>query len=303
MNSQWKGKEYYDDLGISKDATQVDIKKAYRKLSLKYHPDKLNGDPNKFKKINEAYQVLSNETTRKQYDQRGIPHGNFRIFQNGKPVNVHTMNDMEGMGIPEDILNMMFQHGMKFSKPTKPQPISKTLSISLEQAYTGCSIPITIERWILSEKVKTMEQETVYIDIPPGIDSNEIIIMKEKGNQSDQHSQSGDVRIHIRIQPHSLFNRKGLSLLYQKQITMRQALCGFEFELNHLNGKTYKVRNDPGTIVQSGNLKVIQGLGFQRGTHKGHLHIQFQVKYPHKIPQNHIEELDSILKKIEENTS
>lgn len=285
MNPEWSGKRYYEDLGVEKTASAEEIKKAYRKLSLKYHPDKPNGDQEKFKKINEAYQVLSDTNKRRQYDRpvqsfAGMPHS------------------MGHTGIPEEIINMMFRHNVHFQQRTsKPVPIMKTLQISLEQAFYGGSMPITIERWVMRDTTKTTEQETVYIDIPSGIDSNEVILLQGKGNQSEKGN--GDVRIQIQLFPHTVFERSGLTLLYKKQISLREALCGFSFELKHLNGKQYKIRNDIGTMIESGNSKVIQGLGFIRGQHRGNLQIQFTVKYPTKIPPEIVEELNTVLQKIE----
>lgn len=287
MNPEWKGKNYYTELGIDKTASAEEIKKAYRKLSLKYHPDKPNGDQEKFKKINEAYQVLSDANKRRQYDR---PQPSFEGGFGGVP--------MQHAGIPEEIINMMFRHNMHFQQVnTKPVPIMKILQITMEQAFSGGSMPITIERWVLRDTTKTTEQETVYIDIPPGIDSNEVILLQGKGNMSEKGN--GDVRIQIQLFPHTVFERSGLNLVFKKKITLREALCGFSFELKHLNGKQYKIRNDVGTMIQSGNSKVIHGLGFQRGQHRGNLQIVFTVNYPEKIPTEIVERLDALLKEIE----
>lgn len=286
MNEQWRGKDYYKDLGVSESASQEEIKKAFRKLSLKHHPDKAGGDQETFKKINEAYQVLSNPNTRKQYDRRG------------QQPNIHMFNHGGMAGIPEEFIHMMFRHNHNVHlQPQRPPPITKTVQITLEQSYSGVSMPVTIERWIIEDKVKRIEQETIYVDIPAGIDMNEIIVVQHKGNQNERGT--GDVRIHIQLYHHTVFERRGLDLIYRKQISLREAFCGFVFDLKHLNGKTYKVRNDRGTIIQSGNVKTIQGLGFSRGNYKGALRIEFTVKYPDTLPVNIVDELDTILEKLE----
>lgn len=287
MNPEWNGKKYYEDLGVDPTASAEEIKKAYRKLSLKYHPDKPNGDQEKFKKINEAYQVLSDGNKRQQYDR---PQPQVRFHGN--------MSTMGQTGIPEEIIRMMFGHNVQFQQSiSKPVPITKTLQITMEQAFQGGSMPITIERWIMRGTTKTTEQETVYIDIPRGIDSNEVIVLQGRGNQSEKGN--GDVRIQIQLFPHTVFERSGLTLVYKKQLSLREALCGFSFELKHLNGKQYKIRNDVGTMIQSGNSKVIHGLGFERGQHRGHLQIVFAVTYPDKIPPEIVEKLDTILHELE----
>lgn len=290
MNPQWEGTNYYADLGVEKTATADEIKKAYRKLSLKLHPDKAGGDPEKFKKINEAYQVLSNQQTRQQYDNRGR-QPNIQAFFNGG-----GMHGMHQTGIPDEFIQMMFRHHPHM-QPQKPPPITKSVQITLEQAFTGVSIPVTIERVILQGNVKTTEQETVYIDIPAGIDSNELLVLQGKGNQNQ--NGYGDVRIHIQLYPHTTFHRQGLNLIYRKKISLREALCGFSFDIKHLNGKTYKIRNDVGTMVQTGNVKTIPELGFHRGSHKGNLMIEFHVIYPSKISPELVNELDKVLQKID----
>lgn len=289
MNQEWNGKKYYEDLGVEPTASAEEIKKAYRKLSLKYHPDKPNGDQEKFKKINEAYQVLSDGNKRRQYDR---PQPQFQSFGS-----FGGMPNMNHAGIPEEMIRMMFRHNVHFQQTNKPVPITKTLQITMEQAYHGGSMPITIERWIMRGTTKTTEQETVYIDIPRGIDSNEVIVLQGRGNQSEKGN--GDVRIQIRLFPHTVFERSGLTLVYKKQLSLREALCGFSFELKHLNGKQYKIRNDIGTMIQSGNSKVIHGLGFERGQHRGHLQIVFTVTYPEKIPPEIVEKLDTLLHELE----
>lgn len=312
MNPEWVGKTYYEDLGVSSSASMEEIKKAYRKLSLKYHPDKPSGSADKFKKINEAYQVLSNPTTKKQYDMRQQAHQGHQghsFFQTagngphrGQPGygnfgSVHVRNFGNMHEFPDDILNMMFQQHQRAQRAQKPPPIVKDMHITLEQAYQGISMPITIERILSTEAQKQTETETLYVDIPAGIDANEIVVLQQKGNEN-VHGK-GDVRIHIRLYPHTTFARNGLTLVYKKTLSLREALCGFTFELAHLNGKVYKVRNDKGTMIQSGHSKVIQGLGFTRGHHRGHLQIQFQVEYPKTISTEIVDELNQVLLKME----
>lgn len=303
MNPEWANKTYYEDLSVSSSASMEEIKKAYRKLSLKYHPDKKSGSAEKFKKINEAYQVLSNPTTKKQYDMRHQPQGHFfQTSGNEQPGyghfgSVHVRNFGNMHEFPDDILNMMFQQHQRAKQNQKPPPIVKDMHITLEQAYQGISMPITIERILSTETQKQTETETLYVDIPAGIDANEIVVLQQKGNENAYGK--GDVRIHIRLYPHTIFARNGLTLVYKKTLSLREALCGFTFELAHLNGKVYKVRNDKGTMIQSGHSKVIQGLGFTRGHHRGHLQIQFQVEYPKTISTEIVDELNQVLLKME----
>lgn len=325
MNTQWKGKQYYSVLGIRQNATAEDIKKAYRKMSLKYHPDKPTGNQEKFREINEAYTVLRDPSRRQQYDREQwrstLPKDNASI-QAFMDMYVPMIKKMvysskssnetaqQPLGLDDTMLHIFAEQLLPgfHKKPTqstlfqdipiKPTPITKTVYITLEQAYTGVSLPVSIERWIEHDHVKTTERETVYVDIPKGVDTNEILVLNGKGNQTSKGV--GDVRVHIQLHPHSLFERDGLTLLYKKTISLRESMCGFSFELPHINGKRYNIRNNKGTIVQSGHSKTIHGLGCQRGEHKGDLQIVFTVKYPEKLQPDMIDALDTLLSKLDD---
>ena len=292
----------YDILTVKKDASFDEIKKAYRKLSLKYHPDKKpDGDADKFKQINEAYHVLSDTQKRKMYDisisdtnetktrsmphqysrrttfsstsstqngentnyttnQQGFPSNfpfqppqvnnpdfmnfinqmmgghmnqafqnangqngftNVRFFNNGNPVNIqsqHTFNNQ-----PQQT-----QQTQQNNTTQQPNTIHKTLSITLEQSYKGDSVPMNIIKSLQEGPTLRETEETIYVDIPKGIDSNEVIVLKGNGNEID--GQKGDIRIKIEVQKHELFERNGLDLSLTKHITLSEALCGFKNE-------------------------------------------------------------------------
>ena len=125
----------------------------------------------------------------------------------------------------------------------KPIPIIKTIVITLEQSYSGCSIPVEIERWIIENGVKKQETETLYVQIPKGSDSNEIMIYRNKGNMISP-GNIGDVKVIIKLQGHSIYQRHGLDLIYNKNITLKEALCGLSFDIKHkinYNGYIYEI--------------------------------------------------------------
>ena len=97
------------------------------------------------------------------------------------------------------------------------------------------TIPVDIERWIMENGNKVFEKETLYIPIPQGIDDNEIILLREKGNVVNENMK-GDVKIFVKIENKTEFERKGLDLHYLKRISLKDALCGFTFDINYLNG-------------------------------------------------------------------
>ena len=185
---------YYEILGVSKDASESEIKKAYRQLSLKFHPDRNSSEEakEKIQHVNQAYEVLSDPSTKQQYDneqsfgggrghpfgQGGNPFGNMEEFgdiQNmfnmmfgggggggfpGMPPGMHGMPGMPGMpGI------RIFHNGQIFQQVHKPEPFVKHVQMTLEQSFHGCNIPVEIERWIIANNMKSLEKETLYLNI------------------------------------------------------------------------------------------------------------------------------------------
>jgi len=302
--------DYYEVLGVSSNATQDEIKKAYRRLSFKHHPDR-GGEKEKSQQLNEAYDILGDEKKRKQYDMRkmhginetempmnpddlmgmffnmaagGIPGlfpgGNVHVFRNGVPMHMPMQFNMNGFNMQQAL--------------QKPTPIIKTIEISIDEAYTGCTKPMEIERVIKDGNINKTEKETIYITIPKGIDDNEIIIIREKGNMLSEENK-GDVKIFIRIVNNSQLIREGLNLIFNKTLSLKESLCGFHFDLPHLNGKVFKINNTSGTIISPGYKKVIPNLGMERENHVGNLIISFSIHYPEKLTDEQIESLNKIL--------
>lgn len=311
-------KNYYDVLGVDEKSTQSEIKKAYRKLSLQYHPDRNNNDliaTEKTKDINEAYETLGNETNRKQYDMsKNNPFA--RMFSmDGSSGNMPPMPpDLDNLLSQVFGMNNSFPHGGNgfqsfnmgmsmdgkgihvFTNIKKPVPIVKNINVNLEDVYTGKSIPINVERWIIEKgnSEKNFEKETIYISLPKGIDNNEIIILKEKGNVIDD-SVKGDIKIIISLDEHPIFKRDGLNLHYNKQISLKEALCGLTYEFKHLNGKVFTITNKKGNIIQNEHTKNIPNLGLTRDNYTGVLVIHFEILFPKELSIENINKLEELL--------
>lgn len=322
MNSSDK-ENFYDLLGIPETANAEEIKKAYRKLSLKYHPDKNNGDPecvSKFQKISEAYETLGNAEKKSQYDMmqknpfarmssmNGMPGMPFEhmddlftniFFGGGGPFGMHGMPGMPGMPgmFPGGPNIKIFRNGVPVNFGgglEKPTPIIKTIVINMDTVLNGGKIPLDIERWILENGNKVFENQTIYVDVMKGVDNNEIIILRDQGNVINE-SCKGDVKIFIKIENDTLFQRKGLDLYMDKKISLKEALCGFSFDLKYINGKVYTINNQAGNVIPAEYQKVIPNMGLTRDSHTGNLIIIFHVEFPEKIPIEKIELLKTIL--------
>jgi curved DNA-binding protein len=299
-----KNLDYYKVLGVAKDASAEEIKKAYRKLALKYHPDRNQGNKEseeKFKEANEAYAVLSDQEKRKQYDtfgssgfqQRysqedifrnsdigsilrefginfggrggGFGSGNFRTFSSGGG----------GRSPFEEIFSQGGQPGQGFraQQPVKGQDLSLELSISLDEVLNGAEKTISLGRG----------GERVTVKIPAGIESGKKLRVAGKGSSSPMGGQAGDLYLLIKVEPHPLFEREGNNLVIEKEIPFSSAVLGTEIDVPTLNGKQFKVKVPAGIQPQS-KLR-LKGHGLPAGPHGplGDILVKIAVGIPKKL--------------------
>jgi DnaJ-class molecular chaperone len=313
---------FYNILEVSETATIDEIKKSYRRLSMLFHPDKNKNNPEataKFQTLSEAYETLGDPDKKKEYDLTrnnpflkmmgsqqnpmedmlaslfgGIPFTHMQSFGQG----MHGQG-MHGQGInlggPFGQNIRVFHNGIPINPNgfQKPTPIIKNISVPIDKILTGTTIPVDIERWINQNETKIFENETVYVTVPKGIDEGEIIILRDKGNVAREDCK-GDIKIFIKIDNTTEFKRSGLDLLLEKTITLKEALCGFSFELKYITGKTYTITNNSGNIISHGYRKIIPNMGFSREQHTGNLLILFNVKFPEKLTDEILTELKKI---------
>jgi DnaJ-class molecular chaperone len=327
---------FYEILGVDKEANESEIKKAYRLLSLKCHPDR-GGDTKRFQEINEAYGTLSDPDKKQQYDaqlnggihfthmQGGDDFGDinniFSMFFGGGMPGMHPgMHGMQGMPGMPDI--HVFHSGGPFPggggpfpggggpfpgggpftggggifhNLQRPPPIIKNIKITMEQAYQGYSFPLEIERWVIQNNIKINEIETIYISIPQGADENELIIMRERGHVINDNCK-GDIKICIQIENNTQFKRHGLDILFKKTISLKESLCGFSFEIQHLNGKQLCLNNNTNkTIIHPNYKKIIPGLGFVRENNVGSMIIEFDIQFPDSLTEEQMSQIMDIL--------
>ncbi len=306
---------YYSILGLEVDATSDMIKKAYRCLSLDLHPDKTKNNDiltEKYKKVNEAYEVLNDKEKKRIYDLHNIKKNNnnnsdfkldhFMDILNKVGIGNNNISDdniniVNLNNVMNDILNNkkgFFNNDSFTNIMNKPPPIIKKITITLQDAFTGCIIPIELDRWICNNNLKQNEKETLYVTIHSGIDDNELIIIREKGNVLDE-SNKGDVKIFINIINNTSFKREGMNLIYNKDISLKEALCGFTFEIDYLDDQIIKINNHNGNVISSGYTRTLKNLGMTRDKVKGNLIINFNVLFPKKLTKEKIQQLENIL--------
>jgi DnaJ-class molecular chaperone len=323
---------YYETLGIEQSASESDIKSAYRRLSLKYHPDRNTSEEaiEKFQEINQANEILSDPEKRKQYDF-DLKHGNGAFDQQESMADLnnifnHLFNGgfpgMPGMGFPGGMAfhsmgaggpnirivhngrPMSFQGGGPFGQDPfaqffqqihKPQPIEHILTITLEQAYFGGSHKVDIERSTIQNGLRSTEYVTLQINVPQGVNDGEAIVLENQGNSANE-SIRGDIRIIIDIEDNMSFKREGNDLYYSVYISLKEAICGFSIAIQHLNGKTLNINNmtNP-TVIKPNYKKIVPGLGMIRSGQTGNLVINFTISFPDGYSADIIEQLKNLL--------
>jgi len=367
--------DYYEILGITKSASQDDVKKAFHKLAHKHHPDK-GGDEKKFKEINEAYQVLSDTTKRAQYDQYG------RVFDGaqgggGNPFEGQGFNwawgnkagqsgadgvefDMGDLGdVFEQFFGGGFGGGQRSTKKDsrKGKDIQVDIEINLEKVLKESVEGINLTKQVVchrcqgsgaepATKIKecfscrgvgqvqqvkktmfgsyttlatcpeckgegtipekpcnvchgegrTKGQETIEINIPAGIDSNQVIKVDGKGEAGKKGAKAGNLFVRIFIKQHPIFERRGDDIFTDVDVNFTQAALGDKIEIKSLEGTNILLEVPAGT--ETGKVLRISGKGIPHfgGYGRGNLYIEFKVKTPKKLSKRQKELLDELKK-------
>jgi DnaJ-class molecular chaperone len=280
---------YFSILNITRDSTLNDIKKAYRLLSIKHHPDKNgNASSDQFNKINDAYSILmSNYDSIKHAEKKqDIEYANKTIVSNNGYANAvncyaNVANDTM-ISKYDNVINRNYED------------IIINLALNYNEAYNGCNKPINVERKINVNNVIGHEKETLYVQIPKGIDNNEIITLVNKGNSYVNNGVShSNVKIIIQLISHELFERNGLDLIFIKSISLKEALLGFSFMLNHINNKSYNITCTE--IIHFNYEKIKPAMGFMRDNFVGNLIIKFNIIFPVSLSVDTKKQLATLL--------
>jgi len=294
-------KDYYKILGVSKTATQDEIKKAYRKLAVQYHPDK-NPDnkvaENKFKEINEANEVLGDPEKRKKYDELGENWHNYQQqgnqqggggfdwgqYQNAKHNQGGSFDDEDF----SDFFNNIFGGGggSKRNRKTsfKGQDLQTATTITLDEVYNGAVRLINVEK------------EKLRLTIKPGVMDGQTLRIKGKGGPGHNNGEAGDLYLQIHVAPHYLYKRDGNNLEQTVKLDMFTAILGDKIKINTFTGDLL-ITVAPGT--QNGKTLRLKGKGlpiYGKAGEFGDMLVKTEVD----IPTDLNNEQKELLKKIKD---
>lgn len=277
--------DYYKVLGVSKSATEKEIKKAYRKLARKYHPD-LNPDDKeaekKFKEINEANEVLSNAENRKKYDKYGKDWKHGEEFERAKQQQRSQSQQSQRQDFGQDQYSDFFEsmfggRGDAFNQSRstrfKGQDYNAELHLKLMDVYTT------------EKHVITVNGKKIRLTIPAGVENGQVIKIRGKGGEGVNGGPNGDLYLKFVIENESSFKREGSNLYQNIELDLYVAILGGEITADSFDGKV-KLKIKPGT--SNGSKVRLKGKGFpvykQEGKF-GDLIITFDVKIPKELSE------------------
>uniref|UniRef100_A0A7S2QZ80 J domain-containing protein n=1 Tax=Eucampia antarctica TaxID=49252 RepID=A0A7S2QZ80_9STRA len=304
----------YETLGIEKSADAKEIKKAYRKLAIKHHPDK-GGDEAKFKEISAAYEILSDAEKRAKYDKFGL----------------EGVSDDSPGHTTDDLFSMFFGGGggPRRSGPRKGEDLNHPLKVNLEDLYNGKTVKLAINRSVLVGEAKMCtecdgqgvvmelrqialgmvqqlqrrctscsgqgycastkkERKVLEVMIDKGMKHTEKVVFRGMGDEKP-NMEPGDINFIVQEKEHALFKRKGADLLVTKTLSLNEALCGFEWKIEHLDKREIIIQSKAGEVIKPESLagqpfvKIVPDEGMPSRNNpfvKGNLYVLFRVKFP-----------------------
>ena len=280
--------DYYQTLGVSKKATDAEIKKAYRKLAMKYHPDHTKGDRHAeemFKKVSEAYAVLSDKEKRQQYDTFGSAGFHQRYSQEDIFRNVDLGDILKEFGFGGQGMRFSFGGGSPFGgpfgggqrrqAPVKGSDLVYELPLTLREVASGTSKTVTFQHQGRSESIT--------VKIPAGMISGKKLRLSGKGEQSGYGGPPGDLYIQSLVSADPTFTNEEYDLHTTISIRLTDALLGTQETIPTLEGGELSLKIPPGTRHKTRMRLAGHGLPKMKSSSKGDLYVTIAVDSPKKL--------------------
>jgi len=272
--------DYYSTLGINRNASQEEIKKAYKKMSMQHHPDRTGGDDSKFKEINEAYQTLNDPQKKQMYDQYGstdprqhqFRSGDFHFNFNGSPFS----------GGMDEMFEQFFGGGFG-QRQRANRPIQVAVDVTLEDVLNGKTMGMEIQ-------LPTGRTKVVTVDIPVGVEHGQQIRYRGMGEQNNPNLPPGDLIITTRVRKHSIFDRYGDNIVCEIPINVLELITGTKTKIQTLDRKSIEINIPKGTQPDTVLSCRGEGLPNMRTKQRGNL----QIRIKGKIPTLNTEQLNRI---------
>jgi DnaJ-class molecular chaperone len=280
--------DYYATLGLQRGASPEEIKKAYRSLAMKHHPDR-GGDETKFKEVAQAYEFLSDPEKKRIIDLGGDPAAQPGMggFNQGGPFEFN---------FGAEDLNEVFRNfgfggfgGFNGKPQRKNKSISITVQITLEEVLTGKDFDAEIS-------IPGGRKKAINITVPPGIESGQQVRYRGMGDTTFTDVPAGDLLVNVIVLPHHVFERSKESLICEKVVSVWDAMLGTEINIKSLNNRTFNVTVPPGT--QPNTVLSCKGEGLPRINSgvRGDLLIRIKVEIPKKLTESQLHLIETIKK-------
>ena len=298
--------DFYKVLGISKGADKAEIKKSYRNMAKKYHPDLNKDDKNaeaKFREVSEAYEVLGDAEKRQRYDNYGHAGVDGNGGGGGDPFG--GFGGAQGFGgfgggggqqmNPEDIFDFLNQAMGGGGRRGGGQDVETVIRISFLEAVNGCtkdlSFAYNVPIMLRGEK-RQRKSKTVSVDIPAGVDNNIQMRVQGKGGEGASGMPAGDLFVRLQVEEDPYFKREGINIKTELPISFAQAALGAQVDVLTLDGMV-KMKIKPGT--QPGTTMLLRNKGIkhvQQSFHKGNQYVTLNVKVPTSLDEKQREILE-----------
>lgn len=269
--------DYYSTLGLNRGASPEEIKKAYKKMAMKHHPDR-GGDEQKFKEVEEAYRTLSDPQKKQMFDM-GINPNQGQSFRQGSPFEFHFNS-----GNFDDIFGQ-FGFGMRPGR--RNRNLNVNVNITLEDVLSGKTLNAEVG-------TSTGKSKFITIEIPPGIEQGQQIRYEGMGDQSIQSLRPGDLIVNVNILPHNSFRREGTNIIIEKNITVWDALLGCDIRIQTLDNKELNIVIPPGTQPDTVLSCKGEGLPHIRSRVRGNLMVKIKITIPKFLNQSQIDMIEKL---------